>query len=142
MIVIDIILIVILFVVIYHIICKAQNNTLEDQIINSISHSHLNDTKLNDLFVFLWEENCLEDFILSYNEIHKTNPNNELHSLTQYTNKVSKKDYISLAFAWEKTNNGFHFWNDINNKWNEHLNVRHSKDIFQLINYIETLKLK
>lgn len=141
MIVIDILLIVILFVAIYYIMCRLQNNTMTDQLINSISHSHLNDTKLNDLFVFLLKENCLEDFILNYNETHKTNPKNELHSLTQYTNKVRKQDYISLAFAWDKTNHGFHFWDDINKKWNDTLNVHHSTDIFELINYVKSLNL-
>ena len=141
MIVIDILLIVILFVAIYYIICTLRNNTITEQLINSISHSHLNDTKLNDLFVFLWKENCLEDFILNYNETHKTNPKNELHSITQYTNKVKKQDYISLAFTWDKTNHGFHFWNKINKKSNDTLNVQHSTDIFELINYVKSLNL-
>ena len=141
MIVIDILLIVILFVAIYYIICTLKNNTITEQLINSISHSHLNDTKLNDLVVFLWKENCLEDFILNYNETHKTNPKNELHSITQYTNKVKKQYYISSAFVWDKTNHGFHFWNKINKKWNDTLNVQHSTDIFELINYVKTLNL-
>ena len=76
-----------------------------------------------------------------YNETHKTNPKNELHSITQYTNKVKKQDYISLAFTWDKTNHGFHFWNKINKKWNDTLNVQHSTDIFELINYVKSLNL-
>lgn len=141
MIVINILLNVILFVAIYYIICILKNNTITEQLINSISHSHLNDTKLNDLFVFLWKENCLEDFILNYNETHKTSTKNELHSLTQYTNKVRKQDYISLAFAWDKTNHGFHFWDNINKQWNNTLKVKHSTDIFELINYVKSLNL-
>ena len=76
-----------------------------------------------------------------YNETHKTNPKNELHSLTQYTNKVKKQYYISLAFVWDETNHGFHFWNKINKKWNDTLNVQHSTDIFELINYVKSLNL-
>lgn len=125
----------------YYTMCILKNNTMTDQLINSISHSHLNDTKLNDLLVFLWKENCLEDFILNYNKTHKINPKNELHSLTQYTNKIRKQYYIASAFVWDKTNHGFHFWNNINEKWNDTLNVQHSTDIFELINYVKSLNL-
>lgn len=71
----------------------------------------------SDLLEFLEAEGITDKFI---NAIH-----NDIlgDNVTQdYFEEDDNRDYIAYTFAWSTTKEGWYFWNNINNKWQEYLN--------------------
>lgn len=71
----------------------------------------------SDLLEFLEAEGITDKFI---NAIH-----NDIvgDNVTQdYFEEAENIAYIAYAFVWYTTKEGWYFWNNINNKWQEYLN--------------------
>ena len=38
-------------------------------------------------------------------------------TIGQFYNSITPDKYIIMAFEWDKTEKGFKYWSDVNNKW-------------------------
>lgn len=141
MICVIIIFVIIAYITIYQISFYKNHKLYKNQLILSISHSHQHNTILNVLLRFLIDNNCLGDFLYYFDKTNNVNYNDKLHKLSNYVTITKKTELISKAFIWQKTQNGFNFWNDINNKWQTQSKIK-AYDVIKIIDSINQLNIK
>lgn len=141
MIINNLLLIILFCILLYYLYKYITRYSLKTQLLVSVTHSHINDTYLNELLFFLYENNCLENFILEFEKARKNNKNKKIHRLTDLTNICKKKNILTTSFFWYDTKDGFEYWYKLNKKW-ENYSYGNSYDIMILINYIKNLNIK
>ena len=71
----------------------------------------------SDFLEFLEAEGVTEKFINAiHNDIFGDDVGQDRFKVDE------KRDYITYAFVWVNSKEGWYFWNNINNKWQEYLN--------------------
>ena len=75
-------------------------------------------TPIERFIKFLRDEMVYQRY--RYNRFKKYNFNKEL---TPCMEKLGKNLYIDGAFMWRVTEDGWNFWNDISEKWDEVLRI-------------------
>lgn len=67
------------------------------------------------LFSLLKKKNVYGDYIMYYH--HSASSEHNGKNLFKFLNETSKYDWLTLAFSWYYTRQGFDFWHQMQTKW-------------------------
>lgn len=59
---------------------------------------------------FLKKENAFDSYVTHFNEHRKG-------AMIEWLNVKDPEDYIDCAFLWERTSEGWEYWNKLNEQW-------------------------
>ena len=72
-----------------------------------------------ELILFLVDETCFEIFVSNYNQYKDTKD-----SFFEYLDRTESSIIIRASFVWNKTLQGYNYWEAIHYKWLDKISVK------------------
>lgn len=69
--------------------------------------------KISRFFGFLGQHDALIPYILNFNK--------DSFSFSEFATLYDPEDFISCAFIWSSTPQGFHYWANLSDRWRQEL---------------------